>query len=87
MFIYYLLLVVSIVFAVVKSSVFNQYAKSAAPGIPGIFKFNTVSYGIAAVITLCVMAISGADFHISWFSVLIAVLYAKSGLSCVRNRD
>ncbi|MBR4889307.1 MAG: hypothetical protein IKU17_09195 [Clostridia bacterium] len=48
----YLLLLLSLVLGVVKSSVYNQYAKSEKPDVGGIFRFNAVSYGTAAVVAL-----------------------------------
>ena len=68
----YLLLLLSIIFAVVKSSVFNKYAKGVKPGLSGIFKFNTVSYAIAFIILL----LCGVRFDVSPFSVIMAFCYA-----------
>ncbi len=68
----YLLLLLSIILAVVKSSVFNKYAKSAQPGLFGIFRFNTISYGVAFII----LFVLGIRPVLSPFSILIALAYA-----------
>lgn len=68
----YLLLALSIILAVVKSSVFNKYAKGVKPGLSGIFRFNTVSYAIAFIILL----LCGVRFEVSAFSVIAALCYA-----------
>lgn len=50
--IYYVLLGVSIALAVVKSSLYNKYAKSEKPDFCGILTFNAVCYGTALVTSL-----------------------------------
>jgi GGDEF domain-containing protein len=44
----YILLVASVFLAVLKTSIYNSYAKQVAPDSTGVLRFNTVSYGIAA---------------------------------------
>lgn len=68
----YLLLLLSIVLGVVKSSVYNQYAKTEKPDIGGIFRFNAVSYGTAAVVAL----LCGVEKSLSPVTVACAFGYA-----------
>lgn len=68
----YLLLLFSIVLGVVKSSVYNQYAKTEKPDISGIFRFNAVSYGTAAVVAL----LCGVGKSLSPVTVACAFGYA-----------
>ena len=77
--IYYLLLALSVCFAVGKSSVYNAFAKARTPGIVGVLSFNAVSYGTAAVIALAVMLTGGC--RISVPTVLSALLYAVTVFS------
>lgn len=72
--IYYILLAVSIILAVLKSSVYNTYAKNEKPDINGVFKFNAFSYGVAAVIALVVFLIG--TISLSFTTVLCALFYA-----------
>lgn len=66
-----LLLIVSIVVAVVKSSVYNRFAKKANPDLNGIFGFNMVSYGIAALAAL----LSGLGTDVSLATIVCALFY------------
>lgn len=50
--IYYALLGVSILLAVVKSSLYNSFAKAESPGINGIFTFNAICYSGALIVSL-----------------------------------
>ena len=77
--IYYLLLALSVCFAVGKSSVYNAFAKGRTPGIVGVLSFNAVSYGTAAVIALAVM-LTG-DCGVSPSTLLSALLYAVTVFS------
>lgn len=71
--IYYLLLLLSIVLAVCKSSLYNAYAKKE-PTLGATFFFNAVSYGAAAVIAWIGMAIRGETPSAT--TVLCAFFYA-----------
>ena len=66
------LLMISIVLCVCKSVVYNQFAKSQKPDIGGIFRFNAVSYGTAAMVT-CFFCMNG---KVSLPTVLCAAAYA-----------
>lgn len=68
----YLLLVLSIVMAVVKSSIYNNYAKKESPDMGGIFRFNAVSYGVAVIVALC----CGIGVSLSAATVFSAIFYA-----------
>ena len=70
--IYYVLLCVSIVLAVAKSSLYNKYAKSENPGFGGILTFNAVSYGMALVTSL----FFGFNGTPSLSTVICALFYA-----------
>lgn len=72
--IYYFLLVLSIIFAVCKSSLYNTYAQKNEPTIKETFCFNIISYGIAAVIAFIGLLISKDTF--SSETVLCAFFYA-----------
>ena len=72
--IYYILLVVSIILAVLKSSVYNTYAKTEKPDIKGVFMFNAFSYGVAALIALVVFLFG--ETSISLVTVFCALGYA-----------
>lgn len=50
--IYYVLLVVSILLCVIKSSLYNNFAKSENPDRGGIFTFNAICYGGALIVPL-----------------------------------
>jgi len=71
------LLILSIVLSVCKSAVYNCYAKSEMPDLPGIFRFNAVSYGIAALITLCF----GIGESLSFSTVICSAAYAVTVFS------
>ena len=71
--IYYLLLLLSIVLAVCKSSLYNAYAKKE-PTLGATFFFNAVSYGTAAMVAWIGMAISGETPSAT--TVLCAFFYA-----------
>lgn len=70
----YVLLAVSILLAVCKSSLYNAYAKQSEPTLGGIFGFNAVSYGVAALIALCLF-LTGAR-TVSTATVLCSLGYA-----------
>lgn len=72
--IYYLLLLLSIILAVCKSSVYNTYAKKTRPTLFATFGFNAATYGIAAVIAFTVMMFG--DKTLSAPTVFCALLYA-----------
>lgn len=77
--IYYFLLIVSIVLAVCKSSLYNAYAKNGADASGGVFRFNAVSYGVAALIALIGMLIG--SLSVSGITVLCAFFYATIVIS------
>lgn len=70
----YLLLAVSIFLATAKSAVYNLYAKSAEPDTGGVFRFNALTYGTAAVLAL-LFALLGDGLSFSRPTLLCAVLY------------
>lgn len=70
--IYYALLGVSIILAVVKSSLYNKYAKSEKPDFGGILAFNAVCYGAALVTSL----FFGFKGMLSLATVICAFFYA-----------
>ena len=71
---YWFLLVVSIVLAVCKSSLYNIYAEKETPALNQIFHFNTISYGGASIVALIGLLINGEG--ISGMTVLCAFFYA-----------
>ena len=73
----YLLLALSILLGVCKSSIYNRYAKADKPDIHGIFSFNAVSYGIAAAVTL----FFGIGSSLSSMTLFCAILYAAAVFS------
>ena len=77
--IYYFLLVASIVLAVCKSSLYNSYAQKSEPTIESTFLFNSISYGVAAVVALIGMLIS-LD-KLSLITVICAFFYAAIVIS------
>lgn len=70
--IYYVLLCVSIVLAVVKSAFYNKYAKSEKPDFGGILAFNAVCYGAALVTSF----FFGIKLTFSIPTVICAFFYA-----------
>ncbi len=70
----YLLLVLSIFLAVFKSSVYNHYAKGDSPDTNGVFRYNAVCYGIAAVVALIVGIGSSLSAGTFWVAILYAVV-------------
>jgi drug/metabolite transporter (DMT)-like permease len=72
--IYYFLLVASIVLAVCKSSLYNSYAKKSAPTLGATFRFNAISYGVAALIALIGMLLGMQKLSLT--TVLCAFFYA-----------
>lgn len=70
----YLLLFASIFLAVLKSSVYNNYAKNVKPDTDGIFLFNTVGYGVAVIAYLCF----GIGSKLSPATFYSAIFYAVS---------
>ena len=77
--IYYFLLAASIVLAVCKSSLYNSYAKKSNPTLGATFRFNAISYGVAALIALIGMLVSAEG--ISLTTVLCAFFYATIVIS------
>lgn len=71
------LLMVSIVLGVCKSVVYNRFAKTQKPDTGGIFRFNAVSYGIAAIVT-CFFCVNG---KVSLPTILCAAAYAVTVFS------
>ena len=71
---YYLLLLVSIVLAVSKSSIYNAYAKKTETTLFSTFKFNAACYGVAAVIAF--IALLFDSFTLSLATVICAFFYA-----------
>jgi drug/metabolite transporter (DMT)-like permease len=71
--IYYFLLLLSIILAVCKSSLYNSYAKKE-PTLGATFCFNAISYGAAAVVAWIGMMFSSKA--ISATTVLCAFFYA-----------
>ena len=74
MIIYYLLLLVSIILTVSKSSLYNSYAKREKPTLFKTFKFNSLSYTVASLVAL--VAIFFGEPTISVSTVICAVFYA-----------
>lgn len=72
--IYYLLLFVSIVLCVCKSSVYNAYAKSSPAGLFSVFRFNAITYGISAAVALVLFVFGSKTVSVS--TLLCALLYA-----------
>lgn len=68
----YILLVASVFLAVLKTSIYNSYAKKVAPDSTGVLRFNTVSYGIAAMLALYM----GTGSTISPSTLIVAFFYA-----------
>ena len=77
--IYYFLLAVSIILAVCKSSLYNLYAKRNIAGLGATFRFNAVSYGVAAAIALIGMLVFKES--LSPITVICAFFYAMIVLS------
>lgn len=76
---YYVLLVVSIILAVCKSSLYNSYAKRSKITNRSLFSFNAVSYGVAAVIALVGVLFSAQS--VSLTTVICAFFYAAIVIS------
>ena len=72
--IYYLLLLLSITLTVCKSSVYNAYAKKSPSGLFSVFRFNAMTYGIAAAVALVLFLFGSKAVSVS--TLLCAVLYA-----------
>lgn len=70
--VYYLLLVLSIVLAVAKSAVYNNYAKGSKPDMTSILSFNVIVYGVAMIVALCM----GIGKTLSVATLMCAVFYA-----------
>ena len=68
----YILLVVSVFLAVLKSTIYNSYAKNIVPDSAGVLRFNAISYGIAAMVALCM----GAGNTLSLSTLIVALFYA-----------
>lgn len=73
----YFLLGVSIILCVCKSASYNYYTKEEKPDTHGVFRFNFVSYLVAATLAM-LLSISG---NLSWQTVLCALGYAVIVLS------
>ena len=73
-FIYYLLLALSVILAVSKSSLYNAYAKRTPSGLYSTFTFNATCYLVAGVIALAVLLF---DFtELSTPTLICAFFYA-----------
>ncbi len=72
--IYYVLLGVSIILSVAKSSVYNAYAKTVKPTLFSTFIFNGATYTVAALVALVALFFSG--FKLSLSTVICAFSYA-----------
>lgn len=70
----YLLLCFSIILAVLKSSVYNSYAKKSQPLIHDTFNFNAITYGTAAIIAIIVMLFG--DITLTLATLFCALGYA-----------
>ena len=70
----WLLLLFSILLAVSKSSLYNVYAQKNKPTLGDTFRFNSISYGVAALIALFGLLIQSQT--ISWSTMLCAFFYA-----------
>ena len=68
----YVLLLLSIVLGVCKSGIYNRFAKAEKPDAGGIFTFNAVSYGTAAIVTFLL----GVGKDISYVTFACAAVYA-----------
>ena len=77
--IYYVLLLISIILTVCKSSLYNSYAKKGEPTIEATFRFNAISYAVAACIALAGVLISSEG--LSPTTVLCAFFYAAIVIS------
>ena len=73
----YVLLLLSIVLGVCKSGIYNRFAKAEKPDAVGIFTFNAVSYGTAAIVTFLL----GVGKDISYVTFACAAVYAACGIS------
>ena len=72
--IYYLLLALSIILTVSKSSAYNTYAKKSSPSIFSTFCFNALSYGAAAIILFSITLFG--EISLSLSTVICAFCYA-----------
>lgn len=77
--IYYLLLAASIALGVCKSAFYNTYAKKSDSSFVATFRFNAVSYGVAAVIALVGALVSKESISVP--TVLCAFFYGIIVLS------
>ena len=77
--IYYFLLLVSIVLTVCKSSLYNSYAQKSEPTIEAVFRFNTISYGVAAMVALVGILIKAETLSV--MTVFCAFFYATIVIS------
>ena len=68
----YFLLLASIVLVVVKNTVYNSFAKSSDPDQYDIFRYNAVSYAVAAIVALAF----GFEKNISFETLIVASFYA-----------
>lgn len=73
----YLLLLFSIILGVCKSGIYNRYAKADKPDTAGIFTFNAISYGTAAVVTF----FFGIGKNLSLTTLICAAAYALAVFS------
>ena len=74
--IYYILLLVSIVLAVCKSSQYNSYARKTSPSLFSTFCFNGVTYLIAVFIAGIIVLFNGGTFSdpTVWCSLCYAII-------------
>ena len=77
--IYYILLLVSIILTVCKSSLYNSYAQKSEPTMDSTFRFNSISYGVAVVVALIGMLINSDK--LSAATVICAFFYAAIVIS------
>jgi len=87
--IYYLLLLISIILTVCKSSLYNSYAKKSSPTIESTFCFNAISYGVAALIALVGMLVgagtlSGTTVICAFFYALIVISLQTISITAMR---
>ena len=68
----YILLALSVFLAVLKTTIYNSYAKKVDPDSAGVMRFNAISYGIAAIIAFGI----GVGSSVSLSTLIVAVFYA-----------
>lgn len=70
----YLLLLLSVVLSVLKSTIYNRFAKKEKPSAVAIFRFNAVCYGTAGGVALCL----GLGGSLSASTALCAAAYGMT---------